>query len=183
MYELTEAQKKLRDSKRNAALESPKKNINGAEVVQNVGKSPKSNVDLLIAKVDRLQKTIDNMDDSKRGAVDMSGLLLGVPVIFTFLVFWGGASYYFLGSLISAMVIMTEASNAPKHRVSNLSGIEWFVISSVFWFFTYPYYMMRRSRVGLSNMLLPGIILAIIFAGSFVYKFGESMRYMARAFM
>ena len=41
MYELTEAQKKLRDSKRNAALELSKKNINGAEAVQNVEKSPK----------------------------------------------------------------------------------------------------------------------------------------------
>lgn len=171
MTELTEAQKRVKEWR-----EGNKINSQNTENTEN-------DLAKLTAKIERLQKSVDEMNDSNRDPVDMSTLLVGVPIIFTILVWWGGISYYFIGTLISAMVIMTEASNAPNHRISNLSGIEWFVISSVFWFFTYPYYMMKRNSAGLSNLLLPGIVLAVVFFGSMIYTIGQSMKAISRMFM
>lgn len=114
---------------------------------------------------------------------DYGVFLLAIPVVTTILI-WGWVSGMNLlqspGNTVALLMIATilgtaivaamEASKLGMKSDRNkgtYSPTAWFFIISGMWIIGYPVYLYKRKYYGLPNLLVAGIIVALVFLGSF----------------
>jgi rRNA maturation protein Nop10 len=113
---------------------------------------------------------------------DYGMLLLAPPVATTFLIWFWISGLNLLqspGSTMSLLILVTvlgtaiitamEASKAGMKfdiKKGTYSPTAWFFIISLIWIIGYPVYLYQRKNYGLSNRLVMGGIIALIFVGS-----------------
>ena len=69
----------------------------------------------------------------------------------------------------TAMVAAMEASKLGMRSDRNkgtYSATAWFFIIALLWIIGYPVYLFKRKHFGLANRLVAGILVALIFVGS-----------------
>jgi len=114
--------------------------------------------------------------------VDYGLFLLAIPAIATMLVwFWVSGmnllqspgdtmALIMLATVVgTAIVAAMEASKAgmtSDKEKGTYSPTAWFFIISLLWIIGYPVYLFKRKCAGLANRLVPGILVALIFVGS-----------------
>lgn len=117
-----------------------------------------------------------------RQAADYGMFLLAIPVIATLLIWFWVSSMNLLQSpsstmdmimlatiLGTAIVAAMEASSAGMKSDSDkgtYSPTAWFFIITFLWVVGYPVYLFKRKHFGLADRLVAGILVALIFVGS-----------------
>jgi UDP-N-acetylmuramyl pentapeptide phosphotransferase/UDP-N-acetylglucosamine-1-phosphate transferase len=121
---------------------------------------------------------------------EMLGLaMLFVPICTSLLIwFWIGGMNLLEGpgsklNLLTAVTILGTAilaaiegnklgmgspSDLNKKGKKNSGPVAWFFLMVLLWVIAYPVYLWTRSKYGLKNYLLPGIIIALVFVISLV---------------
>lgn len=113
---------------------------------------------------------------------DYGIVLMAIPLVATLLIwFWVGSMALIqgpsstLGLILVANILGTagvatlEASKAgmtANRQQKTYSPTAWFFIIVLLWIVGYPMYLYKRAAVGLANRLVPGIIIACVFLGS-----------------
>lgn len=113
---------------------------------------------------------------------DYGLILLAIPVVSTLLIwFWVGSMSLLQspGSTLGLILIATslgtaavaayEASKARLHtnpEIRLYSPTAWFFLITLLWGIGYPLYLYKRKYAGLANRLIPGIIIAVLYLGS-----------------
>lgn len=116
-------------------------------------------------------------------AADYGMFLLAIPVIATVLIWFWVSSMNLLQSpgstmdlimiatiLGTAIVAAMEASKVGMKSDKNkgtYSPTAWFFIITFLWIVGYPAYLLKRKHSGLTNRLVAGILIALVFVGSF----------------
>lgn len=119
-----------------------------------------------------------------RSSSDYGIFLLATPIVAALLIwFWVGnmnllqspanslALIVILTIAVTAIVAAMEAKRVgmtSDREKGTYSPMEWFFIIALFWVIGYPAYLFKRRHYGLSNHLLGGIAVALIFVGSAV---------------
>lgn len=119
-----------------------------------------------------------------RPTVDYGWVILGIPLAGTTLIWTWVANMSLLqgpGSslalIMAAVVICTagacavEASKLGMVRdkaKGTYSPTEWAISVLVLWIVCYPAYLFNRRKFGVANRLLAGLVVAILFMGSFI---------------
>lgn len=131
--------------------------------------------------------TIDGSEQgsaaSDKPAANYESILLAIPIISTVLIWFWVSGMNLLQSpgdtmnLIMIVTILgtaiTAAMEASKvgmssDRVKGTQGpVGWFFVFILLWFIAYPYYLFKRKHYGLANRLVAGILVMLIFIGSF----------------
>lgn len=112
---------------------------------------------------------------------DYGWALLAIPIIgMLLLVTWVGNMALIQGpgsiaNLIVALVIISTAILAAMEasklgmKADRKEGIysptQWAFSILLLWIISYPWYLFKRRRFGRSNLLVPGIIVAVLFLG------------------
>ncbi len=123
-----------------------------------------------------------NVKESANSTVIYGILLLALPVISTFLIwFWIGGMNLLQapGQALSIVGIITIAATAlvaaieasqvgmVSNRKNGTYGpVAWFFIVSLLWVIGYPAYLYKRRKYGCTNFLVIGLIVAFAFVGS-----------------
>lgn len=115
--------------------------------------------------------------------------LLLIPVVSTLLViFWvgqmsliqgPGSSLALVGIVTvaaTAALILMEArrvgagtdSDVSKSGRKRSSPIAWFVGGVLLWFIVYPAWMYQRSKYGLRNLVVGGLLVTLVFSGAYI---------------
>lgn len=113
---------------------------------------------------------------------DYGSFLLGIPLASTMLIwFWvsgmnllqqpGNTMNLIMVATIlgTAAVAAMEASKVgmvPDRQKSSYSPTAWFFLITLFWIVGYPAYLLKRRHYGLKNRLVAGILVALLFTGS-----------------
>lgn len=63
---------------------------------------------------------------------------------------------------------MGNPSDLNKKGKKNSGPIAWFFLMILLWAIAYPVYLWQRSKYGLKNHLLPGILIALVFVISLI---------------
>ncbi|ABM04073.1 hypothetical protein Ping_2333 [Psychromonas ingrahamii 37] len=122
------------------------------------------------------------ISNTSKPVTDYGLLLLGLPVVTTFLIwFWisglnllqspgGKMSLLILLTVLgTAIITAMEASKVGMKsdiKKGSYSPTAWFFIISLIWIIGYPVYLYKRKNYGLSNRLIMGGIIAVIFVSS-----------------
>lgn len=118
---------------------------------------------------------------------DYSLLLLIIPVVATVLI-WTWVSFMnmlqspgdamiliLLATLLGTASIATVEAKKTRAQSDKEGGTyrpaTWFFLIAIFWTIGYPLYFYKRKTMGLSNRLIPGIIISLIFTISWVLMF------------
>lgn len=121
------------------------------------------------------------------GKTDYSLLLLIIPVVATVLI-WTWVSFMnmlqspsdamiliLLATLLGTASIATVEAKKTRARSDKEGGTyrpaAWFFLIAIFWTIGYPLYFYKRKTMGLSNRLIPSIIISLIFTISWVLMF------------
>lgn len=115
-------------------------------------------------------------------AADYGMFLLAIPVVATMLIwFWvsgmnllqspgNSMALIMLATVLgTAVVAAMEASKVgmkSDRTKGTYSPTAWFFIIALLWIIGYPIYMFKRKHFGLANRLFAGILVALIFVGS-----------------
>ena len=115
-------------------------------------------------------------------AADYGMFLLAIPVVATMLIwFWvsgmnllqspgDSMALIMLATILgTAMVAAMEASKVgmkSDRKRGTYSPTAWFFIITLLWIIGYPVYLFKRKHFGLANRLVAGILIALIFVGS-----------------
>lgn len=115
-------------------------------------------------------------------AADYGIFLLAIPVVATMLIWFWVSGMNLLQSpgdtmalimlatvLGTAIVAAMEASKVgmkSDRKKGTYSPTAWFFIIALLWIIGYPVYLFKRKHFGLSNRLIAGILIALIFVGS-----------------
>lgn len=121
-----------------------------------------------------------NMETSK---TDYEMILLALPVIGTFLViFWVGSMNLLqgpsnslalilvsvvLGTAIIAAMEANKVGMKSDKKKGTATGTTWFFFIVLLWFVGYPWYLLKRKHYGLANRFVAGLIVMLIFLGSY----------------
>ena len=119
-----------------------------------------------------------------KSASDYGMYLLAIPVVATMLIlFWvsgmnllqspgGTMALLMLATVLgTAIVAAMEASKVgmkSDRKKGEYSATAWFFIITLLWIIGYPAYLYKRKNYGLTNRLVAGIIVALIFIGSWI---------------
>lgn len=119
--------------------------------------------------------------------------LLAIPVVATILVFVlpnSGLNLLQVETLMllvllatvggTALIAAIEASKSgvkSDGKAGSYSPTSWFFIVALLWIVGYPAYLYKRKRYGLSNQLVPGLLVALIFLGCFYVQDAEVARW------
>jgi hypothetical protein len=129
-----------------------------------------------------LSENVSAMSTTSRPAADYGMLLLAIPVIATLLIwFWVSGMNLFQAPaqtmalimlatvLITAIVAATEAKKVgmeSNRDEGTYSATAWFFLIVFLWVICYPAYLFKRRKYGLANYLVIGILVTVIFVGS-----------------
>jgi len=121
---------------------------------------------------------------SSKPSADYGVFLLAIPVCATMLIWFWVSGMNLLQSpgdtmalimiatvLGTAIIASMEASKVgmKSDRKKGSSGpTTWFFAITLFWIIGYPLYLFKRRKYGLKNRLLSGILVALVFIGSFI---------------
>lgn len=116
-------------------------------------------------------------------AADYGLFLLIIPVISTCLIwFWvsgmnllqsPGSTLDFimiatvLGTAVVAAMEASKVGMKSDKKLGTYSPTAWFFIIVLIWIIGYPVYLFKRKHYGLANRLAAGILVTLIFVGSF----------------
>ena len=131
-----------------------------------------------------LEEYINRGEDIKpKPSADYSLFLLAIPAVSTMLIwFWvsgmnllqspGGTMgliliITILGTAIVAAMEASKVGMKSDRKKGTYSPKAWFFIIFFLWIIGYPAYLFKRRYYGLSNRIVSGILIAIIFTGSF----------------
>ncbi len=119
----------------------------------------------------------------KKSEVDYGTLLLAIPIITSLLIWiWvsgmsllqspgGTLSLLMLTTILgTALVASMEASKVgmkSDRKKGTYSPTAWFFIITFMWIIGYPIYLYKRKHYGLKNRLLAGVVITLIFIGSY----------------
>ena len=119
---------------------------------------------------------------STKPAVDYGIFLLAIPVVTTMLIwFWVSGMNLFqspsetmvllmlttvLGTAIVAAMEASKVGMKTDRKKGTYSATSWFFIISLLWIIGYPVYLYKRKHYGLTNRLIAGILIGIIFVSS-----------------
>ncbi|HEV7165898.1 MAG TPA: hypothetical protein VGO35_10955 [Gammaproteobacteria bacterium] len=114
---------------------------------------------------------------------DYGLFLLIIPVVSTLLIwFWvsgmnllqsPGSTLDFimvatvLGTAIVAAMEASKVGMKSDKKLGTYSPTAWFFIIALIWIIGYPAYLFKRKHYGLTNRLIAGILVALLFVGSF----------------
>lgn len=114
---------------------------------------------------------------------DYGLVLLGIPVVSTMLIWFWVSSMNLLQSPDSSMALIMlftvigtaivasmEASKfgmKSDRKDGTYSPISWFFIITLLWIIGYPVYLFKRRKYGLKNHLALGLMVAVVFIGSY----------------
>jgi len=129
-----------------------------------------------------LDGTSDNDADSSKPTTDYGMFLLAIPVVTTMLIWFWVSGMNMLQSpgdtltllmlvtvLGTAIVAAMEASKVgmkSDRKKGTYSATAWFFLIALLWIICYPVYLYKRKHYGLTNRLVVGILVALIFIGS-----------------
>lgn len=115
-------------------------------------------------------------------AADYGMFLLAIPVVATMLIWFWVSGMNLLQSpgdtmalimlatvLGTAIVAAMEASKVgmkSDRKKGTYSPTAWFFIITLLWIIGYPVYLFKRKHYGLANRLVVGILVALVFVGS-----------------
>ena len=121
--------------------------------------------------------------DMQKSEVDYGIFLLAIPIVTSLLIwFWVSGmnllqspgdtlALLMLTTIIgTAFVASMEASKVgmkSDRKKGTYSPTAWFFIITFMWIIGYPVYLYKRKHYGLSNKLLAGVIVTLIFVGSY----------------
>lgn len=113
---------------------------------------------------------------------DYGMFLLAIPVVATLLIWFWVSGMNLLQSpgdtmalimlatvLGTAIVAAMEASKVgmkSDRKKGTYGSTAWFFIISLLWIIGYPVYLYKRKHFGLANRLVGGILVALVFVGS-----------------
>jgi len=119
-----------------------------------------------------------------RQATDYGWLILGIPLAGTTLIWTWVANMSLLQGPGSSLALVTAAvvifsAGACAVEASRLgmvrdkakgtySPTEWAISVLALWIISYPAYLFNRRKFGVANRLLPGLVVVILFMGSFI---------------
>lgn len=121
-------------------------------------------------------------EGAAKPAADYGMFLLAIPVVTTMLIWFWVSGMNLLQSpgdtmallmlatvLGTAIVAAMEASKVgmkSDRKKGTYSATAWFFIITLLWIIGYPVYLYKRKHYGLTNRLVAGILVALIFVGS-----------------
>lgn len=121
---------------------------------------------------------------SSKPTTDYGMFLLAIPVVATMLIWFWVSDMNLLqspGSTMALIMIATilgtaivaamEASKVgmkSDREKGTYSPTAWFFIISLLWIIGYPVYLFKRKHYGLANRLVAGILVAVVFLGSWI---------------
>ena len=73
-----------------------------------------------------------------------------------------------LGTAIIAAMEASKVGMTGNKEKGTYSPIAWFFMFALLWFIAYPAYLIKRKSYGLANRLVIGILVMLIFIGSFL---------------
>lgn len=113
---------------------------------------------------------------------DYGVVLLAIPIVGALLVwFWVSSMNLFqspdsamaliiLGVVVGTAAIASLEASRNSMKTDRAKGtygaVAWFFIISLFWVIGYPVYLFKRKHYGLTNLLISGIVVSVIFMGS-----------------
>jgi predicted RNA-binding Zn-ribbon protein involved in translation (DUF1610 family) len=117
---------------------------------------------------------------------DYGLFLLVVPVVFSMLIYiWVGSmnllqspestlfGLLVANETITALIAAMEASKLGMGsgvvKKDDHSPVYWFFMIVLLWPIAYPWYLKRRASYGLQNRLTAGVLIVLLFLGSFVF--------------
>lgn len=119
---------------------------------------------------------------SSSPVADYGMFLLAIPVVTTMLIWFWVSGMNMLQSpgdtmallmlvtvLGTAIVAAMEASKfdmKSERKKGTYSATAWFFLITLLWIICYPVYLYKRKHYGLTNRLVAGILVALIFVGS-----------------
>jgi len=71
-----------------------------------------------------------------------------------------------LGTAIVAAMEASKAGMKSDRKKGIYSATAWFFIITFLWIIGYPIYLYKRKHYGLTNRLVAGVLIALIFVGS-----------------
>lgn len=69
----------------------------------------------------------------------------------------------FLAALVSAILAALEASRAPAGDSDVFTPRQWFLVTLFAWPVGYPLYLRERSRRGVTDLMIPGAVISVLF--------------------
>lgn len=121
-------------------------------------------------------------EGAAKPAADYGMFLLAIPLVTTMLIWFWVSGMNLLQSpgdtmallmlatvLGTAIVAAMEASKVgmkSDRKKGTYSATAWFFIITLLWIIGYPVYLYKRKHYGLTNRLVAGILVALIFVGS-----------------
>jgi|AntRauTorckE5430_2_1112549.scaffolds.fasta_scaffold06378_5 hypothetical protein len=128
------------------------------------------------------KNTSDQAALSSTPSADYGMFLLAIPVVTTMLIwFWVSGMNLFqspgdtmallmlatvLGTAIVAAMEASKAGMKSDRKKGIYSATAWFFIITFLWIIGYPIYLYKRKHYGLTNRLVAGVLIALIFVGS-----------------
>jgi len=129
-----------------------------------------------------------NLDESASSEIkptaDYGVILLAIPVVTTLLIwFWVSGMNLFqspgdtmallmlatvLGTAIVAAMEASKVGMVTDRKKGLYSPTAWFFLISFLWFIGYPAYLLKRKHYGLTNRLILGILVGLLFISSWV---------------
>ncbi len=113
---------------------------------------------------------------------DYGMFLLAIPIVTTMLIwFWVSGMNLFqrpsntmallmlvtvLGTAIVAAMEASKVGMKSDRKKGTYSATAWFFIITFIWIIGYPVYLYKRKHYGLTNRVVAGILVAIVFIGS-----------------
>ena len=129
-----------------------------------------------------LEEVVPSEATVSKPAADYGMFLLAIPVIATMLIWFWVSGMNLLQSpgdtmalimlatvLGTAIVAAMEASKVgmkTDRSKGTYSPTAWFFVITLLWIIGYPVYLFKRKHYGLANRLILGILVALIFVGS-----------------
>ena len=117
-----------------------------------------------------------------KSTTDYGMFLLAIPIVTTMLIWFWVSGMNLLQSpgntmallmvatvLGTAIVAAMEASKAgmkSDRKKGTYSPTAWFFVITLIWIIGYPVYLFKRKYFGLDNRLVAGILVALLFVGS-----------------
>lgn len=124
----------------------------------------------------------ENETTKQKAVVDYEIFLLGLPLLSTLIIWFWVSGMNLLqrpGDTMSLIMLVTvigtaiiaalEASKlgmVSDRKKGTYGPTAWFFLIMLLWIVCYPIYLLKRKSYGLKNRLVSGIIVAIIFMGS-----------------
>lgn len=126
------------------------------------------------------QKSVKEV--KQKPTTDYGMFLLAIPIVTTMLIwFWVSGMNLFqrpsntmallmlvtvLGTAIVAAMEASKVGMKSDRKKGTYSATAWFFIITFIWIIGYPVYLYKRKHYGLTNRVVAGILVAIVFIGS-----------------